>query len=322
MKLFNRDKRFEISDKEKVVFCSIVTANYLGQVASLNESLRNVGHMEPHYVLLVDYTKEILNMNDLRLESFNFVTIHISELSISRFNALLKKYSPLELANILKPYFMEWLLKKLPQRILLAYLDSDTFVLSRMNPIFETFSKGDKSVLLTPHLSNTKLYFKSKDYRLESSFFSYGLYNGGFYLLKNDKNSSRFLNWQRKIITSYGFAKVEEHMYVDQKILDLAPILFDFIMIFKDPAYNVGHWNLGNGDLKYSKGRYTFLGRNLVFFHFSQLQLNENKPKNSILCNIEIKKDKTLYRLFEVYYKALVKNKHFSYKIIPYGYIK
>jgi len=249
-------------------FCSICTVNYSAYAATLNDSLREVGHAEPHYVLLVDYDKKYKNI----IEKFGFTPISLSELVIPKVDELIKKYSAFELSNVLKPFFIEWLLKKHKEIDKLIYLDTDIYVYSKFHDVLNYLERNNNiSVLLTPHMYDYKSYMESVDYKIESLYLAHGLYNGGFYVIKNDKNALTFLGWHKKKLFDHGYSWSSAYMYVDQKILDFAPIIFKFVGIYKNKAYDVAHWNYNSGTIKKINNNYFVGKKRLVFFHFSQL---------------------------------------------------
>lgn len=303
--------------KKNNAFCSICTVNYSTYAATLNDSLRKAGHNEPHYVLVVDYDKKY----DSILDDFDFKVVSLTDLGIPKVNELIEKYSPFELSNVLKPFFVEWLLNNHPEINILIYLDTDTYVYSRLNNAINFLEKNKNiSVALNPHLNDYLSYIKQTDYKIERIYLTHGLYNGGFYIFKNDENTHVFLKWHKKKLSKYGYSRVHDHMYVDQKILDFAPIIFSFVGIFKNRAYNVAHWNYYPGLITEKNGCFYADKNRLVFFHFSQIP--EHDVTGNFLFDIT-KEDKNIFeKLVSAYYKDLEDNNYEKIKKIPYGYNK
>lgn len=298
-------------------FCSICTVNHAAYAGTLNDSLKKAGHSEPHYVLIVDpdpaYEKTI--------EKFKFTPIYLKELKIPRIGELIKKYSAFELSNALKPFFMEWLLTKHDEINILAYLDTDVYSYSSFNSLFDHMEDNQGiSVLLTPHLIDYRAYSEVGDYRFEKAFMTHGLYNGGFYVLRNDRNSREFLKWQKNKLFDHAYNGPSVQMFVDQRILDFAPILFDFVSIYKDKTYNIAHWNYSPDLIKEQNGIYYVENKRLVFFHFAQL----NMDVPDITKNFEFEvtsKDRSLFkRIATEYVDRLNKNGHEEIQKIPYAY--
>jgi hypothetical protein len=139
---------------------------------------------------------------------------------------------------------------------------------------------NDTSVALTPHNYNHKPFLNERDYHLENLFMAAGLYNSGFYALKNDERTQLFLKWHKIKLLKYCYNAPRINMFVDQKILDFAPVIFDFVKMYKNPTYNIGHWNLENHGFNFKNDHYFVDGKRLVFFHFSQLNNNSPQVKN------------------------------------------
>ncbi len=277
-------------------FCSICTFNYLPYAAVLNESLRDAGHKEPHYLLVIDHSDKMRSYS----KTYGFSPVFLKDLAIPNVDSLIQKYDAFELCNVLKPYFFEWLLKTRPEISALIYLDCDIFVYSPFTKVFNYLADHkDTSLLISPHNFSAEDYVRETGYHLEKLFMSSGLYNGGFYTMKNDQNTLRFLNWHKKKLRNYGYKAPNVHMFVDQKILDFAPVLFDFVGIYKDPSYNAGHWN------------YHKTGQKPVFFHFSQPKILARLAKSDsrlskLLTNYDLKlKGKDLEKFGKINYGHL-----------------
>ena len=246
-------------------FCSICTANYSAYAGVLNDSLKKAGHNESHYVLIVDYDVKDKPV----IEKFNFTPVRLSDLAIPRIDEMIEKYSAFELSNALKPFYMEWLLENHPEIENLVYLDTDIYVFSPLREVFDYLEKNKNiSVVITPHLNDYKSYIEKSGYDIEKLYLTYGLYNGGFYALKNDRNALEFLDWHKKKLFDYGYNGASVQMYADQKILDFAPILFEFVGIYKNKAYDIAHWNYFSGLISEKNGEYFVEVTKLIFFHF------------------------------------------------------
>ena len=297
--------------------CSICTVNYSAYTGALNDSLRKAGHNESHYVLVVDYDHKYKGI----IDKFRFTPVFLHDLKIPKVEELIKKYSAFELSNVLKPFFMEWVLKNHKEIVNLIYLDSDIFVLSSFNDIFDYLDKNKNiSVAITPHIKEYETYSKITDYSVETTYMRYGLYNGGFYALKNNSDSIQFLGWLKSKLSAHGFNAPNANMFVDQKILDFAPILFDYVGVYRNKTYNVGHWNFFEYELVSRKGEYFIENKKLTFLHFSQLYIDAKDKNKGRLCHIKFKDEPVLKEIGYSYWDALVKNGHEEIKIIPYGY--
>ncbi|HLP47645.1 MAG TPA: hypothetical protein VK469_16995, partial [Candidatus Kapabacteria bacterium] len=141
-------------------FCSICTVNYSAYAGVLNDSLKETGHKEHHYVLIVDYDEKYKHV----IEKFDFTPVFLSDLATPKVDELIEKYSAFELSNILKPFFMEWLLKNHPEVEKLIYLDADIFVYSPLSEAIDYLDQNPKiSLAITPHSSDYKAHNDATD---------------------------------------------------------------------------------------------------------------------------------------------------------------
>lgn len=298
-------------------FCSICTINYSSYAATLNDSLRKVGHKEPHYVLIVDYN----NKYEKIISQFKFTPIHLDQLKVKNINELIKRYNAFELSNVLKPFFLEWLLKNHPEIGYLFYLDTDIYIYSKLTDIENYLDKNRNiSIAITPHISNKNKINNPMDYSQQRLYLLAGLYNGGFYALKNDSNSIEFLNWQINSLTKFGYNAPKSQMFVDQKILDFSPLIFSFVGIFKNSAYNVGHWNYESDNFEFKNNHYLVNGKPLTFFHFSNLIIDNVKNSNSNFFHIPITNN-ALFKIGKEYFNNLKHNHHKKVSKILYQFI-
>ena len=75
-----------------------------------------------------------------------------------------------------------------------------------LSAVFDYLGKDRSiSVLLTPHLSDYEAYSAVAGYKFEGYFLKYGLYNSGFYVLKNDQRTYQFLEWLKIKLFEKGF---------------------------------------------------------------------------------------------------------------------
>ena len=300
--------------KNSDAFCSICTVNHAAYAATLNDSLRSAGHTEPHYVLVPDFDPVYREI----IDTSRFTPVYLHELGIPKLDELIAKYSAFELSNVLRPYFMEWLLTNHPEIRNLVYLDSDIYVYSPLSAVLDHLEKNPTmSVVLTPHLNDPEAYAKVHDYRFEKAFFTYGLYNSGFYVFKNDENSRRFLEWHKGKLFDHCYNAPSEQMFVDQRILDFAPLLFDFVSIYRNTAYNIAHWNYSPHMIQEIDGVYFVKGDKVVFVHFSQLP-----PDMTSNFYFDVSEDdKRMFRkMASEYLERLRANGHEHIRKIPYGY--
>ncbi|MEI6462680.1 MAG: hypothetical protein WCO33_03380 [bacterium] len=299
-------------------FCSICTTNYFTYARVLKDSLRKSGHKEKYFLLVVDYSKQIEEL----ISTEGIMIVKLEDLKLPKQAELIKRYSAFELCNVLKPYFLEWLLDNEKELDKLIYLDTDIYVYSSFQAVIKYLEENlDKSVLLLPNItSKSKNILLNSNYDDSVTFMKAGLYCGGFYAIRNDASSRKFLKWHEGVLLNSGYKASNNYMFVDQKILDFAPLLFDFVGIYKNETYNIAHWNYFENTLSEKDGKYYINDKLLVFIHFTFLKIDEKEHQNSTLNIIELKNEKLLLKICLNYWKLLKENKLDKIKSIPYGY--
>jgi hypothetical protein len=289
-------------------FCAICTHNYYNYSKLLFDSLKSVGHHGEFFLLIIDYQKEYSKI--ISTSGINIVTLET--LQIPEIKELIERYNPFELCNVLKPYFLEWVLNNNKDLSTIIYLDSDIYVYNPFDDVIKYLKNSTNSILLVPNFTGKSKLLGETDYYEETIFFRAGLYCGGFYALKNDDNSRSFLKWHKLKLRKFGYNAPAECMFVDQKILDLAPLLFDFVSVYKNESYNVGHWNYKENPLTFVNNRYYINNKPLVFFHFSYLKIDFNDESKDVLLNIKLTDDPILHDLCKDYWRKLINLPNYS----------
>lgn len=245
----------------KPAVVTIVTRNYIPLARVLMESAARSFPESQRYVLLLDGPDEtiadaqILRMSDILSPEEELIQQYI--------------YMPYQLATGLKPKFLMHMLQSVDQ---VFFLDPDMRLFQPMTAAVEALSTG-AGTLFTPHrltppaLDNRDVY--------EWAFKMYGTYNAGF--VGVTRASLPFLEWWDSRLRRDCIQDAEGGHWLDQKIADLAPAYFD-IDLLKDPAYNVGWWNLEERPI-HREGETWYAGSApLVLMHFSSVRPNLPAP--------------------------------------------
>lgn len=299
-------------------FCAICTQNYVPYAKVLANSLKSSGNNEDLYVLIIDCSRS----NNSFLKIPNAKIVYLEDLNVPNLQQLIEKYSAFELCNVLKPYYLEWLLNKYPSINYLIYLDTDIYVKNKFLDVYKYFENNKNvSVLLLPNITPKSIVGKETDYSAETLFFKAGLYCGGFYAIRNDSNSKIFLKWQQSKISKFGYNAPNLHMFVDQKILDFSPLLFPFVSIYKNIGYNLGHWNYYENQFSKLNNTYYVGDTPLVFIHFSFLKFDKTNKENCTLFGIKLNNEPFLYEISSDYHDKLESSEDYKKLIkLPYGY--
>ncbi len=149
----------------------------------------------------------------------------------------------------------------------LVYLDPDIGVFNSLSALDDMLEQN--SVLITPHQTEPAI---SQRGIIDEEICSlkHGIYNFGFFAVKNDDNGLKFLNWWNDRLMHFCYDDIPGGLFTDQKWGDLIPALFDFAKIVRNPEYNVATWNLAtrtiSGD---EKNGWSVNGKPLAFYHFT-----------------------------------------------------
>lgn len=242
----------------KVLFCTIVSKNYLARARVLIESLK-VFHPDALYdVLLVD---RVDGFFDPAQEKFG-VTL-LETLPIPEMASFCFQYNILELNTAAKPYYMEALLKKHGCEKL-VYLDPDILALDSLQPILEKLNSD--SIVLTPH---STVPYPNDRQQSEVDLLRAGVFNLGFVAVKNDSEAVRMLQWWQSRLYKGCRSEMNLGYHVDQKWMDLTPCLFKGVCILREPGYNIASWNFHAHKFTVTDGKYFVDGAPMRFFHFS-----------------------------------------------------
>src|SRR5262249_5730761 len=217
--------------EDPVAGCTIVARNYMARARVLAESFLKNEPGGRFYILVVDAKPgEIWNSAGASL-------LFPRDLPIADFRERAFKYDVTELCTSLKPSLLTYLLEKRGEREVF-YLDPDVWIARPLVEAKEALRTAD--LVLTPHfLEPTPLDGKSPS---DWDTLATGVFNLGFLGVRLSADVRRFLAWwderlQDKCVFDPGF-------FVDQKWVDLAPILVPSSRILRDETYNVAYWNL------------------------------------------------------------------------------
>jgi len=247
-----------------VAFVTTVTRSYIPLARVLMESVRRHHPDARRVVLQIDGELEMVADAEV-LQPTDLVTDPVE------WAVLTGIYNPLELSTALKALL---LINELHSAEQVIFLDPDMRLFQPADTALTALREG-VGTLFTPHQSKPPVHARNRDlYEWGSK--AMGAYNTGF--VGVTAASGPFLTWWDSRLRRDCVADVRKQHWVDQKMVDLAPSYFD-VDIFRDPAYNVGWWNLEERPLSRSGDTWLVAGVPLVLMHYSGVR--PAKPKNS-----------------------------------------
>jgi len=226
-------------------------------------------------------------------------------------------YKPIEYATALKAKLLTFALRSADQAY---FLDPDMRLFAPMTSAAAALADGT-GTLLTPHRVSPAPYANRSFY--EWTFKTYGVYNTGFVAVT--KASLPMLEWWDSRLRRDCLDDLSAPEWVDQLVMDLAPGYFD-LDVFKDPAYNVGWWNLDERRVHCVDGRWFAGDGPLVLMHYSGVRPKRQggvKPQLRHSAQNEVAPD-AAYRaelevLEDAYVADLMAAGYADYSTVEYG---
>jgi len=297
---------------KEYALCTIVAKNYLSYARTLSDSFLEYHPDSMVFVLLVD---KIDGFFDPSKEKFQLIEVDRLN-NIEQKEQMFFKYTILELCTAVKPFFMEYIFEHYPVKKLL-YLDPDILVTNPLDEILNLLNTN--SIIITPHITNP-ISINDKATPDEITFMQYGIYNLGFIGLSKTNESLRFIQWWKERLWHFCINAVSKGLYVDQKWIDMVPILFNGVMVFKKPGYNVAPWNLQEKKFSIKDGRLLVNNELLYFFHFGGFEISDIERLCRYQTRYKLSDFKELVSLFEHYKELLIKNGYYEVSTWPYHY--
>jgi len=284
---------------KKIAAFTIIARNYIPQALILIDSYTKLHPDHNFFLIFIDDKKKKIK---------NAISINASDIdNIPNLNAIRFKYDITEYSTCLKPYVMEYILRKF-QLEKIIYIDPDICFYNRLDLILNKLDNYD--CVLIPHI--TKPY-PDKHNPTEIEIAKVGLYNLGFAAFKKNKKTIQFFRWWQNKLNLFCYNDPEEFMFTDQKWMDFAPVYLDTYIV-KEKGYDVAYWNLH----EYIN---VFPIEKIVFFHFSGFVINDvfiSKYQNRFKLK-EIKEYKQFFERYAKKMKSLVAYQQKNYKY-PFNY--
>jgi hypothetical protein len=109
-----------------------------------------------------------------------------------------------------------------------------------------------------------------EDHEINGSL-SLGVFNLGFFGVKNNSQGNKILDWWTERLTSYCLDDRQNGLFTDQKWVNLIPLFFDEVKILKHSGVNVAPWNIAEREIRLIRGKYVISKSQepLIFYHFS-----------------------------------------------------
>lgn len=280
---------------------NICSANYLPYAKATADSLIRYNPDYRFVIFLLDVYPEI--------DASYFLPhtiVHVPDMNIPELSEMNQRYDIFELSCALKPFASEWILKNYADCAMAFYFDSDILIYDRLSIAEDLLINN--SVLLTPHVSDALEY--EERIHMEKDFLRTGVYNGGFFGVKNDEISFKFLKWWKNRLKDLCFNDAQNGLFVDQLWLNFVPLIFTGVAVLKNTGYNMAYWNIAERNLSDVKGNYIVNSDSpLVFFHFSGFDIfNSGNTLSKFQKAFTFESNPEVQPLFDEYRETVLKN--------------
>lgn len=242
---------------------TITSLNYLHKAEVLYKSIKSTNQICDFTIIICDEKQEISNFSD-HFSDVNIIWAENLFENNDLFHHFSFKFNIIEFNTLLKPLAFEILLKDYDQVI---YLDPDIKVFNILE-----FSKSH-SIIITPHYTTSLNDWSKRPNDLD--LLRFGANNLGFICLNKLDEANKFLDWWKNICFDYNYYEPSIGLGVDQKFIDLVPILFEKSLVLKDLGMNLAFWNIHERNIVKKEDDY-FVNENtpLKFIHFSSFPIN------------------------------------------------
>jgi hypothetical protein len=218
----------------QVAVVTIAARARLAETRALAASLRAADPRVRLIVVLADETGEGC---DPRAEPFEVVPV--AELGIAGWRALAFRYEREPFSYVLTPFVLEALLERGGLDAAL-FLKQETLVTGRLDAVLAALREA--AVVLTPHLLAPCTGPGAGD--REALILRAGVFNGGVLGVSAGRRARAFLRWWGAQVRDRCVLDLAAGLHYEQRWLDHVPSRFPGVHVLRDPAVNVGHWNL------------------------------------------------------------------------------
>jgi hypothetical protein len=258
-------------NEKKITVLTCISTYYIPFVRLLGRSIKKY-HPEWHLVVfLADQPPSWL---DVKNESCDEI-MALPHLDMGENLSWIFSHDVEELCTAVKPFVMDLLLSR-PGVKACFYFDPDMVLFDRLDDLVSSFSTHD--ILLTPHQISPEATWEGiVDNEIGS--LRHGIFNLGFLGVSNNENGKALLSWWKERLFNFCLARVDLHLWTDQKWFNHVPVFFDKVKILKDTRFNVAPWNLSNRIISISGGNFFVDKKRLGFYHFTGFNSGDHETQ-------------------------------------------
>lgn len=262
-------------EESRLAFVSVITTEYLPQIMALRSSLQCL--YGPDVALSVLLVGDEAAIRFARQRGLDVVAP--PELDIPSFWDMAFRYEKGALANALKPFFLQHVMRTGRARMAVL-IDADTLVYSPLDEVEALLGEERASIILTPHFERPQVRQREPT---ERDLLRAGMVNGGFVAVRADPAADKFLAWWSDHMLTDCRYELEKGLYGDQHWLSFVPSLFDGVHVLRHRGYNAAYWNFPDRRPRRERGEWIIDGDPLRFFHFSQWRIGQGETVDACM---------------------------------------
>jgi hypothetical protein len=301
---------------------SIITSNYIAQALTLYSYIKE-SNPNTHFLVLIIGEADVLPRELPKgPEWIYWDEIYDKETRLS----LASEYTPFELVCVARGKLHHYMAtqRSFDKWIM---LDTDIGVLASLDPIWQALNSS--SIVLTPHTSKPVSIQQAVPH--EAGILKSGLFNGGVVGMKRSETAKLSSKWLSERLEAYGHAyahrqamglpNYNDFEFADQIWLNLMYLYFRTeTKVLGEEIFNLGHWNLHQGDLEYQDGLAYFNGERVLIAHFSGLPSKDNLAQVSRHSRLYVENQSKPWVILATEYLDRLERSKSRSPSIPYSY--
>lgn len=296
----------------ETAFFTICAKNYVSYAHTLFDSLKKHYPGGTFYLVLAD------RLEGARIDLGEGVKIlEAEDLPVDDLARMAFRYDITEFSTAIKPASFKYIFD-IGEQESVVYIDPDILVVSPLEEMHQLLEKGAQAVL-TPHICEP---VDDGDKPDDVSMLRAGVYNLGFLALRRSKAVNSVLDWWHGRLTKDCRIALEEGLFVDQKWIDLLPSFLEDTAILRHPGYNAAYWNLMQRHIEYADGKWFCNKKPLRFFHFSGIDLKNDRVFSKHQSRFDMNNIGDLRKLAKDYRQQILNNGQENFSRLPYAYGK
>jgi glycosyltransferase involved in cell wall biosynthesis len=296
----------------KTAFFTICAKNYIPYARTLFDSLQENYPDVSFYLILAD------RLDEYAIDLAPGITlVEAGQLPIDDLEGMTFRYDITEFNTAIKPASFRYIFDNSAHDSV-VYIDPDILVVSPLVEMQDLLEGGAQAVL-TPHICEPVEDGEKPD---DLSMLNAGIYNLGFLALQRSEEVLRFIDWWHRRLIKDCRIDLAQGLFVDQKWADLLPCFVADAAVLRHPGYNVAYWNLMHRHIELQNGKWRSNGEPLRFFHFSGIDVRNDKMFSKHQTRFDMSNIGDLKLLAQEYRRRVMENGQAELSGLPYAYDK